>query len=207
MKTPKVIFVLDDISEITSRDSSVRTKANIESAVGAAVRLAERMARHALNHFNRVLDQNTTTGMKRAWNGDAKVKGFFGEAPGKDRMRNTCDRLDRAYRRLRDKQLRIRLKPQKGKSWNGHNSGGPLSPRQFVLYPDWFKKGDDERAAIVIHELLHDWHVDHKVKDPRTGKRETAYGARLARALAKDRPGSARRNPENFEQFCLALWP
>ncbi len=205
MKTPKVIFLLKDIEEITTIDSALTTKSGIERAIKKAVGDAERMALKGLRYLESVLDQPTTAKMKQAWNKDAKVRGLFGEAPGKVKMRNVCDRMNRVYKRLRDKQLRIRLKPQDGKKWSGHNMGGPVTPRQFVLFPAWFKSGDTGRAAIIIHELLHDWHFDHKVKNPATGKRETAYGSKLARELAKRRPGDARRNPENFEQFCRLL--
>ena len=205
MKNPKVIFVLKDIKEITAIDSSLTTKASIERAVKTAVADAESLALKGLNYLSAVIDKPSTSQMKAAWNGDAKVRAFFGEAPGKARMQNACDRLNRVYKRLRDKQLRIRLKPQEGKKWSGHNNGGPVSPRQFVLFPAWFKSNPKGRSAILIHELLHDWHFDHKVKNPASGKRETAYGPTLAKELAKKRPGDARRNPENFEQFCRSL--
>lgn len=203
MKIPKVIFVLNDIKEITAIDSTLTTKASVERAVKLAVGDAEKLALKGLRHLSAVLDQGTTRQIKKAWNADPKVKAFFGEAPGKAKMQNTCDRLNRVYKRLRDKQLRIRLKPQDGKKWSGHNMGGPVTPRQFVLFPKWFKSSS--RAGVIVHELLHDWHFDHKVKDPTTGKRETAYGVRLAKELAKRNPGGARRNPENIEQFCLSL--
>lgn len=207
MKTPKIIWAGAELAEIQSRDSDIQRKADAERAVRAAIALAEKMAAHALDHLREVLDQSTTRRMKEAWNGDRTVKAYFGKAPTKPRMNNVCDRLERAHKRLRDKVLKVRLKTQNGRGSNGHNYGSVLSPRKFVLFPNWFKKTDKQRAAIIIHELLHDWHIDHKVRNPRTGKRETAYGATLARQLAKDNPGGARRNPENFEQFCLALWP
>ncbi len=211
MKTPKVIWNGAEVADITKHDSKLKTKAQVERAIKDAVALGEKMAKRALDHLSRVLDQSTTRKMKDAWEKDRNVKAFFGKAPTKARMKNVEDRLERAYKRMRDKQLKIRLKEQKisknGSPYNGHNHGSVLSPRKFVLYPNWFSQSDEQRAAIIVHELLHDWHVDHKVKDPMTGKRVTAYGTRLAKQLAKDNPGGARRNPENFEQFCMALWP
>jgi hypothetical protein len=59
-------------------------------------------------------------------------------------------------------------------------------------------------ALIVIHELFHDLHIDHKVRDK--GEKVTVYGSRLAKKLAKKHPKKARRNPENLEQFCRAVW-
>ena len=211
MKTPKVIWDGADVADITAKDSKIKTKAETERAIKDAVALGEKMAKHALNHLGRVLNQSTTKKMKDAWEKDKNVKAFFGKAPTKARMKNVEDRLERAYKRIHDKQLKIRLKEQKtsksGSLYNGHNYGSVLSPRKFVLFPNWFSQDDEQRAAIIIHELLHDWHVDHKVKDSKTGKRVTAYGTKLAKQLAKDNPGGARRNPENYEQFCMALWP
>ncbi|TET73263.1 MAG: hypothetical protein E3J56_04330 [Candidatus Aminicenantes bacterium] len=61
------------------------------------------------------------------------------------------------------------------------------------LCPDWFKKGQKERAVTVVHELSHkNGHIHRrgfkKVKDVIN--------------FAKNHPRLARRNPYNFEQFC-----
>lgn len=207
-KKPKVIYLGDPRAAIETENSELSSDEAIEAFVTEAVERAEVMAKQGADHVRQVLDEPNVRKMKKAWRDDAPMSDFFGSPPGKPKMNNVLDRLERAHRRLRDKQLKIRLKENKVSKpdTNGHNYGGDLSPRRFVLFDRWFGIDDlDQRAAIIVHELLHDRHIDHKVKDPDTGKRVTVYGEDLARELAARNPGKARRNPENYEQFCLTV--
>ena len=209
MRNPKVIFRGSALREIKRTDpSAYPNRAAVESTVTAAVTRAEPMAHAGLRRLERTLAPRRRRAKKAAWRADPDITRFFGERPlGIFSMRATTRRMRRVSRRLEKRRLRIRLLPQSRGSSNstrGHNLGAFMSVLRFVLFPRWFTVGDpDQRAAIVIHELLHDRHIDHKVKVG--GKKQTAYGRNLAQLLATQRPRRARRNPENFEQFCLAV--
>lgn len=133
---------------------------------------------------------------------------FFG-AKNQDEyyLRQILKRLKRTYDRLSNKTITVRLLPQSkasSKYTNGSNNGAFLSPNKFTLYPRWFNKDITEASVIIIHELLHDWFLDHKIKTA-DGKKLTVYGFDRAVILALESPRKARRSPENYEQFCLYL--
>ncbi len=167
------------------------------------------MAKAGVDRLDYILAPKRSKNKKKRWKNDKIATAYFGSRQATvEQIKAVRRRLKRAHRRLADRKLNIRLLPQSRaskSSTNGHNYGGPITPRRFVLFPNWFKKkSKEEKAAIIIHELLHDWFIDHKIKDG--GKRKTVYGSRLAKKLAKEKPRTARRNPENYEQFTFAVW-
>lgn len=209
MKAPNVIFKDGALSDIKARVPSLDTQSEIEQVVADRTGLAERIAKKGLDRLDHILAGKRNRDKKSRWKSDQIAVAFFGDdLVSTAEIKAVRRRLDRAHRRLAKRELNIRLLPQSRAaktSFSGHNAGGPLTPLRFVLFPRWFEKsGRAEQAVVIIHELMHDWFIDHKVKDG--GDRKTAYGERLAKKLAADKPLSARRNPENYEQFCLAVW-
>lgn len=209
MPSPNVIFKEGAFEEIKAKAPSLDSKREIEQHISERTLGAERMAKKGLDRLNSILSPRKNRDKRKRWRSDPFVMTYFGNIRTVEDIKAVRRRLERAYRRLDKRELNIRLLPQSRaskSSTNGHNIGGPLTPWRFVLFPNWFdrNRGTVQQSAIIIHELLHDWHVDHKVRDG--SKRVTAYGERLAKKLARDKPSYARRNPENYEQFCIAVW-
>ncbi|MGB7087142.1 MAG: hypothetical protein WBD47_16400 [Phormidesmis sp.] len=209
MKAPNVIFKDGALSEIKAKVPSLDTQSEVKQVVADRTSLAERIAKKGLDRLDHILAGKRRRDKKNRWKSDKIAVAFFGDdLVSVAEIKAVRRRLKRAHRRLAKRELNIRLLPQSRASKHtvsGHNTGGPLTPLRFVLFPRWFKIATREgQAVVIIHELMHDWFIDHKVKDG--GKRKTAYGERLAKKLAAKKPLSARRNPENYEQFCLAVW-
>lgn len=132
-------------------------------------------------------------------------------------MRKTHRRLERAYNRIANKKLtiRVRKQPNKAPDRKAQNLGSIFSPKRFKVYPalfgtldaeyDGFSAGDVSsdsnlrRAAVIIHELNHDLYIDYSVG----GKK--VYGEAQAKKLARDKPRKSRKSGENFEWFCMRL--
>ena len=198
------IKFIDDVeNEIEAVASDLDAREKIRAGVSDAVQIAKEMAREAHSRVDAKMNHTWPRQKRRAWRNDQLLNDYFGDKATVVQIRAVRRRINRARRRLNADKLRIRLLPQKRgtkSSTNGHNKGGPLSPRTFVLFPSWFGiSGREERAAIVFHELLHDWHIDHKLNG------RTVRGNIEAQRLADANPGKARRNPENYEHFALAL--
>ncbi|KAA3620854.1 MAG: hypothetical protein DWP94_11610 [Flavobacterium sp.] len=70
------------------------------------------------------------------------------------------------------------------------------------IYPALFKnyEKNDQRAAVLLHELMHVWFKDQKIRGSKVNETEEAL------KLAMAYPSKARRSPENYERFCLAVW-
>lgn len=207
MPYPKFIFKHGAIDEIDDKVPGLDTKAEIEGYVGYRTVEAGLVAKKGLDRLNAILQPRKSRDQKKRWRGDPLAVAFFGDIRTVADIKAVRRRLERAHHRLDKHQLTIRLLPQDRASSEdtiAHNTGSFVTPNRFVLFPNWFAKNNVEQAGIIIHELLHDWLIDHKVNDG--SKRVRAYGVRLAQKLAKDRPSAARRNPENIHQFCIAVW-
>lgn len=207
MPTPKVIFKVD-VDEIAAVDASLDARRRVEASLRESVELANRMCHNAYRAIARIDRYTRKRRIKKEWNDLPEAVAYFGTSKvNKRQVGLVRKRLKRVRNRLRDKRLKIRLLPQaraSSESVNGSNHGILLSPLKFTLYPNWFEHSEAHKAAIIIHELFHDRFLDHKVRHD--GERVTAYGSDLAKKLARKRPIAARRNPENYEQFCEELW-
>ena len=215
MKKPTIRFksrggrsALDELSEIGI------SKAEAERMICDAVERAERMARRGLRDFDKIMGERRRKRKKRAWQRNTLVKRYFGSRKVTiPQIRKTRRRLNRAHRRLSKRRLTIRVFPQPpGSESRAQNLGTVFSPRRFKLFPEWFKlnngtsehknsfsavSGDEQRAAIIIHELNHDLFFDQKLNGT------PVYGETLAIDLASQKPRKARRSSENFEWFCI----
>ena len=211
MRTPTIRFVDSGVlDEITAHQPTLTTEQQVRDYMASAIELAEDMAHKGLERLDDVLEPRRKKDKRSAWQNDAVVTRWFGDdRPTVASIRGVRRRLARIRDRLESTRLTVRLRAQPANhpTRRGLNHGAGLTPRRFQLYSQWFQVGlnDEERAAIIVHELLHDRHIDHKVRDD-DGVRKTAYGSRLAQLLAEDKPMQARRNPENFEQFVLDVW-
>ncbi|SFJ91031.1 hypothetical protein [Celeribacter neptunius] len=181
---------------------STLDRGDVEAILKEDVARAQRMAAAGLRHLRTILGANRNAGKLDRWRRDALAPLYFGKASTVVQIRSTRHRLERAHRRLRDNRLHLRMREQRhaGSGTNGRNPGYFLSPNRFQLFPEWAKKDAEDRAAILVHELLHEWLSDQKIG------RQTVYGEDLARRLAREDPGKARRSPENFEHFLLQVW-
>lgn len=178
--------------------------------MAASIELAEDMAQKGLERLDDVLEPRRKKDKRSNWQNDPIVTRWFGDdRPTVTAIKNVRRRLERVRDRLESTRMTVRLRaqPDNHPDRAGLNHGAGLTPRRFQLYSLWFasRLNDRERAAIIIHELLHDRHIDHKVRDE-DGVRKTAYGAHLTSLLAEDKPMQARRNPANFEEFVVDVW-
>ncbi len=200
MKNPKIIWRGNPLPQITANNSAAATKSQAKAIVIAAVKDAELLAQAGFLHLDRAWDRKRRKRVK-FWKEDPVLSRWFGTGRLSVRqIRLTRRRMRRVHKFLADKRLRIRLKEQKGGDVNGHNYGGPFSPKTFVLYPAWFGLPAIKRPGVIVHELFHEWFIDHK--DDSGNK----YGAQAARNIARQKPQRARRNPENYEHYVLDVF-
>ena len=178
-------------------------RGDVEAIITADIARAQRMAATGLRHLRAILGANRNAGKLDRWRRDALAPVYFGRVSRVGQIRSVHRRLERAHRRLRDDRLHVRMREQRHgttDTTSGRNVGGFLSPRRFQLFPSFAGLEPDDRAAVIVHELLHEWLTDQRIGD------ETVRGDSHARRLASRDPEKARRNPENFEQFLLQVW-
>ena len=180
----------------------MRDRDDLVEVLTADIARAQRMAAAGLRHLRAILGANRNAGIRDRWRRDALASTYFGATSSVVSMEAVHRRLERAHRRLRDDVLTVRIRPQSaaGENTNGRNTGGFLSPKRFQLFPAYARKTSAERAAIIVHELLHEWLRDADLNGQRV------RGDNDARDLARANPRAARNNPENYEQFLLQVW-
>lgn len=155
-----------------------------------------------------------STGLKRLKDtNDPLAAAYFGDLNFWS-VRAVRNNLNRVYRHLSSRQLKIRIRKQKGER---------LYDRKFRLafYPRAFTPGDEIYVTtVLIHTLLYERLSDRRINadgskveaaPPAKGS-NFAGGDRLmcgkySRILAKSNPQKARRNPGNYTYFCLDLHP
>lgn len=171
-------------------------------AIQAAADEAERIAIEGLRILNQIWNQSGSGARRRrrrksAWRANAVVVRWFGSDDLTNRqIRNTRRRM-RRIREEFERNVRFTIvQHQTGRrSYRcNNNTAAYCSPGTPIkLCPSWFSMSLQRRAETVIHELSHkNGHVHHRgATDPASALR-----------LALDHPRLARRNPENFEQYC-----
>jgi len=207
MKPPKIKFKDKVEKEIQIIDPILTSREAITEALIVAIDLAEEITAKGLETLEDLLKDASDEEILKRWD-DMKIgASFFGESCTVRQIKKVKRRIKLIHRRLSKKRLRIRLKPQgkaPSKTTYARNLGSVLTPRSFSVYPQWFKQEKNGRAETIIHELFHDSAFDHKVK---IGERDLiAYGRYLALELAKENPKKARRNPDNYVEFCVKMW-
>lgn len=135
---------------------------------------------------------------RRAWSRNDLLVQWFGKSRRSLLLRRLRRRMRRIHRWLR--RARIVFIAQDGFLCNTKRAAftiGFRRPLKIHLCQAWFEEKDaDFRAAIIIHELVHELGFGHPNK---------ATTPDQALALAKKSSRKARRSPVNYEQYCFAL--
>ncbi len=194
MKTPKINWPNKKKTAVLLADIGL-TQYRSEVAIRRAVKAAGPMSTKGLKRIQKIIDKDKSD-WKKLWNEDKMLKCWFGKVSQANHVKDVYRRLKKVEDRVNNKMLTIRVREGDA---NASNGGGFISPKTFKVYPAWFSKSVDEGAAIIIHELMHEWFTDQKIG----GK--TVYGIPLAKKLAREKPSKARKSAENYEQYCLAL--
>lgn len=171
-------------------------------AIQTAADDAERIAIEGLHVLDQIWNQPGRGRRRRrrrkdAWRHNADLVRWFG---GDELTNKQIRATRRRMRKIRDefrKDVRFTIiQHQTGdRSYRCNvNRAAYCSPGTPIkLCPVWFSMSARHRAEILIHELSHkNGHVHHR------GATDAATALRLAR----EHPRLARRNPENFEQYC-----
>ena len=163
-------------------------------------RLAKSMAKKALDHTDYIFDIDVKRQWQIGFNNDRFLKRWFGEVKSHGKAKNVRNRLEKLYKRI-DKGVTMKLKPSTSAT-NASNNGWVFTPRGMQIYPALFKNytENDQRAAVLLHELMHVWFKDQKIRGSKVNETEEAL------KLAMAYPSKARRSPENYERYCLAVW-
>lgn len=164
-------------------------------------RLARSLARKALDHSDYIFEHTERRQWKDAFNKDRPLLRWFGEVKSSGKAKNVRNRLEALCSRI-DKGVTMKLRPNKNESTGASNYGWVFTPRGMKVYPNLFDNEleNDERAAVILHELMHVWFDDKKIKGNKV------YNAEFALKLAMIHPSQARRSPENYERYCLEVW-
>ena len=176
-----------------------------------AVAEADLITDHAAQEAQKVLRMPTLSAMHAQWESVPAFRRYFGVTElTRPQMTRVCNVILTLDERL-DKGLTIKVRPVVGRGLASCRKGrsafqamGFAGARRMSLCRDWFEKGRTtrERAAILIHEMVHatgiGWTRDLPVDNP-------VRGATEARDFARSDPRKARRNPENMEHFMLAI--
>lgn len=177
----------------------------IEEAVEDAFRMAHRVA----NDMEEIWRQNRPARHRkrqRAWFNNARfVKWFGDEKLTKRQIKVTRRRIHKIRKRLNNKQLRfVIVQHQSGRcSWGCSNGSNPTNAymrfhrKAIFLCPNWFSNSDTRRAAIIIHELVH----QHPFGSPFGRPHFQSVDEDTAETTAKTNPQKARKSPENYEHL------
>ncbi|SFQ12936.1 M35 family metallo-endopeptidase [Tranquillimonas alkanivorans] len=200
---PKIVnLTSEDVSDIAARNASFSSEADIRAELKASVEEAERLAKAARDRLAVVWNKSGKRAKRQAWCADSAIVDYFGDKKlSVPQMRKTYKRAVRLYNRLHNKKMKIAVKNDSDpySHFAAQNLGGPLSPNRFKVFPRFFEGSDTEnRGSIILHELLHVWAAD-------IGPEGSEYGEANAKKLARERPKAARRNPENWQLFALAV--
>ena len=153
MKTPKVIFKKNVFFEINTIDPTLITNDHIRKEIYEAVQLAEEMAVIAVQTIEYIYRGTSEEDIKKRWNKSRDVVKYFGSNLEVQQIKIVRKRMRRIHRWLHKRKLTIRLLSQNKASSHtmvGCNYGSVLSPRRFVLYPNWFKQHKNYKASEYV---------------------------------------------------------
>jgi hypothetical protein len=188
-----------------AHDPSIRSQEGVKLVLTAAVERAALIAARGVAHIDAALAPRRRKAKREAWLNDPELCTWFGEdAVTVRQMRAVRRRLRRMERRVAERTLRLRIRPQSDAPSEEHaarNLGtGATTPLRFTIYTHFFRQSAIEQGGIIVHELMHDWFFDQKLKNG-----DVVYGPTKALALAREAPRKARRSPENYRVFCMVL--
>jgi hypothetical protein len=187
----------DETSDILA--ATGKTQSELEELIRASIRKAEFMAKLGRDHIGEVQKKAEDAWTGR-WNADEVLVMWFGRVEKANHVEDVHRRIDDVYDRLASHVLTIHVREDLPQNFDAQNLGSFISPDTFRVAVGWLEDDLEERASVVIHELLHQW-----FKDQRLSKGNTVYGKADAKQLAMIDPQKARRSPENYEHYCLYL--
>ncbi len=189
-----------------NRDGNSPLTPNQRNMIQQAADEAERMAEAGWHAFARMWNQSggliTRRNRRRdAWNADRRIVRWFGnDHLSTYQMDKTKDRMwkirEEFMQTIRFDVIQHQTGHRSYLCQRDANRAAYCSPGTPIkLCPHWFNITNVRtRAGVIIHELVHkNGHVHHR----------NATTLPLAENLARDHVYSARRNPSNFQGFCL----
>ncbi len=135
----------------------------------------------------------------KTWSRDVLLVEWFGKVEKRKEVKEVIKRTNSIYKIIFKNKLKVRIRSSKDTA-SAMNYGAFLSKNTITLFPKWFSKSLEDRAAIIIHEFIHLSQPDQKLDGQRV------YGSSLARRLAIEKPKKARKSAENYEWYCLELY-
>ena len=203
-----VALLREDLSKIAYDNGTGARPMDVDDAfalLDQSYALAKTLADRGLEPLDAIVAKDRDKWVS-SWAKDATLVEWFGDAEKPDDVKDVHDRLTSVQRRL-NKQVTIRLHPQREYSVSAQNNGTFFEPKTFKVFPNFFSSAIDgsgaaqldEMASVMIHELIHLWFTDQKLEGVKV------YGATLARQLATDEPKKARRSAENYEHYCKSF--
>lgn len=188
-------------ARIVIRDKGRNLTAADRSAITNAFNDALRMAQRVENEINSVWNQSGRVRKRRerrrnAWSSHPNFPRWFGSS----RKHILIRRVRRRIIKLKNWLNRGRIvvlahgDGERGCRVAGRNAFAmfPRRPLKVHLCPPWFGWGASRKAAILVHELVHELGFTH----PEDTTSESA-----ALTLASSDSRKARRSPENFEHL------
>ncbi len=160
-----------------------------------------RLSKKGVDKLDYILEPKKKKDKQNRWENDLQAPTFFGRKNDikVSQIKTVRRRLNREKKRLNNNVLHIGVKPQPmdHPTRYGRNRGAFFSPNGFEIYTHFFDFGATDNGAHIIHELLHDVLTDKKIDG------EWAYDEDQVKKLARQHPSKARRNPGNYQHFCL----
>ncbi len=183
-----------------------------EAGLCESLRIAYRWAQHAKRVFDRIWNQKRTWRKKRAWNRCAVIQQFMGtHRLFREEIRKTRLRITRLVDKFRKWYMRfIIVQETSGSgSWlcKPERHAYTTPGTGIKLCPDFFARNADQRAMIIIHEMVHQLGWSHQ-RLPGVGGAwvKSQIDQRTdAITLAQVRPWRARRSPVNFGWMLMEL--
>lgn len=194
---PARIVIRDRGAGLTADDRTV-----IETAFTDALRMAERV----VTEMNGVWNQPGRIRRRRrrrrnAWSAHGNFTTWFGTSRRHILIRRVRRRINRLGRWLDRGRIIVIAHSGDDFACRGNTAARsriPRRPLKVHLCPAWFLESQSQRAAIIIHELVHELGFMHP---------EGATTMDTALALAVSNSRKARRSPENFRQLYILYFP
>ena len=209
VKTANVALLRTDLKDITYMENGVEKELSIDDAyeiLNDSYKIAKQISGRGLRRLTNIIDEPREN-WENLWANNQRLVEWFGAVDRPKHVKDVHDRLKYVDDRL-NKQITIRLHPQRSASTNAQNNGTFFEPKTFKMFPNIFKHSLDDVtqevgyayiASVMVHELMHVWFKDQKLGG------ETVYGEALALQLAIDNPKKARKSAENYEHYCLSF--
>jgi len=138
---------------------------------------------------------------RAAWEANAAFVRWFGVSERMPLMRRTRRRIKRVRSWLANRRVRFIVRPPGSGRCTPTTLAYVIVPRlplRIHVCPAFFTTDREQRAATVVHELVHQLGFAH------AGGITTPA---QARAAAINSPRMARRSPENYENLCKEFFP